>query len=598
MNYNKIEELYVDFILDIIGPNLEREMERNTNLNIVKDIIIKIFNKKLPDYKTFIFPYGSYPIKTYLKDADIDITIFFELKSEHKVYIDLSVELINKVLLLIKEEFERYNKTISFELFSDIKIIMADIRLLKCKIGSISLDISINNFSGLYKIVLIDYIENQFKSQFNKNNLFTENNYSDNKINIFRRTLLLIKGWCFYEGNLMGSNIGLMASYTLEILVIYIFNLHYEYIYNEFDGFEKFFEIMEKIDWEKNIISLFGIFSNFSFQKKLSIFNTSIHNSKDNKDINEPFWYFNKDKNMYNKKDKEINSHLYNDTECEPLLKINELKKLITPINKNIGNIYLKKEGKIINSTNFDKLMNILDPLNNYNNLGKSISYHSNSKMKKVITYMNQQFKNIHKIRKKGNPFLYINSLLNLFKLTLSKNFIELFINYINSPRIMSNSKLFKKNKKEKKIIKIDIEEIQKFNALFTKEKINSNINYYDDEEYDNYEEENEDGGGDPEGKDFEKNYEEDEYAEEEEEQEEKNEKNINDDHKGIIDEKFIIKEEKIKFTPLINNQVIKKIFEIYENKQKIINSNNELLKESKEYSNILEKVLKDYNLI
>ena len=598
MNYNKIEELYVDFILDIIGPNLEREMERNTNLNIVKDIIIKIFNKKLPDYKTFIFPYGSYPIKTYLKDADIDITIFFELKSEHKVYIDLSVELINKVLLLIKEEFERYNKTISFELFSDIKIIMADIRLLKCKIGSISLDISINNFSGLYKIVLIDYIENQFKSQFNKNNLFTENNYSDNKINIFRRTLLLIKGWCFYEGNLMGSNIGLMASYTLEILVIYIFNLHYEYIYNEFDGFEKFFEIMEKIDWEKNIISLFGIFSNFSFQKKLSIFNTSIHNSKDHKDINEPFWYFNKDKNMYNKKDKEINSHLYNDTECEPLLKINELKKLITPINKNIGNIYLKKEGKIINSTNFDKLMNILDPLNNYNNLGKSISYHSNSKMKKVITYMNQQFKNIHKIRKKGNPFLYINSLLNLFKLTLSKNFIELFINYINSPRIMSNSKLFKKNKKEKKIIKIDIEEIQKFNALFTKEKINSNINYYDDEEYDNYEEENEDGGGDPEGKDFEKNYEEDEYAEEEEEQEEKNDKNINDDHKGIIDEKFIIKEEKIKFTPLINNQVIKKIFEIYENKQKIINSNNELLKESKEYSNILEKVLKDYNLI
>ena len=598
MNYNKIEELYVDFILDIIGPNLEREMERNTNLNIVKNIIIKIFNNKLPDYETFIFPYGSYPIKTYLKNADIDITIFFESKSEHKVLIDLPIDLINKAIILIKEEFEKYNKIISFELFSDIKIIMADIRLLKCKIGSISLDISINNFSGLYKIVLIDYIENQFKSQFNKNNLFAGSNYTDNKINIFRRTLLLIKGWCFYEGNLMGSNIGLMASYTLEILVIYIFNLHYEYIYNEFDGFEKFFEIMEKIDWEKNIISIFGIFSNLSFQKKLSIFNTSINNKKDHKDINEPFWYFNKDKNMYNKKDKEINSYLYNDTECEPLLKINELKKLITPINKSIGNIYLKKEGKIINSTNFDKLMNILDPLNNYNNLGKSISYHSNSKMKKVITYMNQQFKNIHKIRKKGNPFLYINSLLNLFKVTLSKNFIELFINYINSPRIMSNSKLFKKNKNEKKIIKIDIEEIQKFNALFTKEKIKSNINYCDDEEYDNYEEENEDGGGDPEGKDFEKNYEEDEYAEEEEEQEEKNEKKINDDYLGIIDEKFIIKEEKIKFSPLINNQVIKKIFELYENKQKIINSNNELLKESKEYSNKLEKVLKDHNLI
>ena len=150
-----------------------------------------------------------------------------------------------------------------------------------------------------------------------------------------------------------------------------------------------------------------------------------------------------------------------------------------------------------------------------------------------------------------------------------------------------------------KKTIKIDIEEIQKFNALFTKEKINSNINYYDDEEYDNYMEENEeDEFCEPEGKDLEDNYEDDEYAEEEEEEEEKKEKKYKDDNKGIIDEKFIIKEEKIKFTPLINNQVIKKLIELYENKQKIINSNNQLLKESKEYSNKLETTLKEHKLI
>jgi hypothetical protein len=249
MNYHKIEELFVDFILDIIGPNLERESDRNDNLNQVKDILIEIFKNNLQDYITYIFPYGSYPIKIYLNNADIDITIFFESKSEHKILLDLPDDLIKNAIITIKEGFENYNKKQSCEVFSDIKIINADIKLLKCKINSISLDISINNLSGLYKIILIDYIENLFKSQFNNNNLFPESCYFDNKINIFRRTLLLIKGWCFYEGNLMGSNIGLMASYTLEILVIYIFNLHYEYIYNEFDGFEKFFEIMEKIDY-------------------------------------------------------------------------------------------------------------------------------------------------------------------------------------------------------------------------------------------------------------------------------------------------------------------------------------------------------------
>lgn len=45
MNYNKIEELFVDFILDIIGPNLVRENERNEHLKMLKKIITEIFEK-------------------------------------------------------------------------------------------------------------------------------------------------------------------------------------------------------------------------------------------------------------------------------------------------------------------------------------------------------------------------------------------------------------------------------------------------------------------------------------------------------------------------------------------------------------------------
>ena len=593
MNYNKIEELYVDFILDLIGPNQKREKERLSYLTKVKGIITNIFQKKLPDYITFIFPYGSFPLKTYLNNADIDLTIFFESKIEQKVFVELPINLINQSIMTIKEEFERYNKESSTELFSDIKIINADIRLLKCKIDSISLDISINNFSGLYKIVFIDYIENLFNEKFIKNNLFYNSSYSDNKINIFRRTLLLIKGWCLYEGNLMGSNIGLMASYTLEILVIFVFNLHYEYIYNEFDGFEKFFEVMEKIDWENNIISLFGIFSNINFQKKLSIYNSQ--NSKDKtKEINEPFWYyhlFSKDKNKFIQKDKEI----------EPLLQISELKKMIGPINKSMENMYLKKEGKMINAANFDKLLNILDPLNNYNNLGKSINYHSNSKMKKVITHMNKQLKQISLIRKKGNPFMYLNSLLNLFKVTLSKTYIELFINYINTPKLMGSSKIFKIAKKcnngDEKKIKIDANEVQKFNELFIDPELNvKNLNILEDEDNDNYVEDLEDGIYLEKSEDIEDDLENDEYAEEKEESGEDEDKpEINDNNNNY---KQYLKDDNIKFIPLINEEIMKKINEIKQNKQKIINNNNQLLKESQDYSSKLETFLKAHKII
>ena len=612
MNYKKIEELFVDYILELTGPNPELEKDRDTNFNIVKGIIIDILNKKFPYYNTFIFPYGSYPMKSYLKNADIDITIFLQSKQEVNIFTEIPIEIINDMIILIKEKFERYNKESAFVLFSEIKIIMADIRLLKCKIGNISLDISVNNFSGIYKVVLIDYIENQFKNEFNRLNLFNDNAFSENKIQIFRRTLILIKAWCLFEGNLMGSNIGLMATYALEIIVIYVFNLHYDHIYNELDGFEKFFELMDNFDWEKSIISLFGIFSSADYQKKLSNYNNNNCNPNNNKKgnknkninntINEPFWYLDYGKgkeingnNVYTLNRIDINND-EDENQIEPLLKLNEIKKLILPINKSMGEIYLKREGRIINAANFDKLINILDPLNNHNNLGKSISFHSKSKMKKIISYMNKQFKYIHKIRKKGNPFLYLNALLNLFKITLTTNYIELFVNYMNSPRLIANSELLKKYKKkeDKKRLKISIEEIQKFNNLFSPEKMNLNQNNFDEEEDDKWVEESEQSSENEEErkeKDFEDNYEEDEYAEEEEEENyEIAEENMNNNK--------LENDEKIKFVPLINSIVINKLFELYENKRSIINFNNELLNKSIDYSNNLEKFLKENKLM
>ena len=599
MNYKKIEELYVDFILDLTGPSQQLEEVRETNFTIVKNIIFNVLNKNFPAHNAYILPYGSYPMKSYLKNADIDITIFLQSKEEEKSIVkEIPIDLISNMILLIKEEFEITNKKSSFELFSEIKVINADIRLLKCKIKNISIDISVNNFSGIYKVVLIDYIEKQFKNEFNKKNLFIDNSFSDNKIQIFRRTLILIKSWCSFEGNLMGSNIGLMASYALEILVIYIFNIYYNSIYNEFDGFEKFFEFMDKFDWEKSIISLFGIFSSNDFLKKLVNYNAVNQKTNMNNVINEPFWY------LGNKKGKDLKTidinkeEDDNESENEPLLKLNEIKKLISPINKSMGNIYLRKEGNIINGTNFEKLINILDPLNNHNNLGKSISFHSKMKMKKIISHMNKQLKYIHEIRKKGSPFLYINSLLNLFNITLTTTYIELFKNYMNSPRLIANSKLYKNSKKtnDKKHINISIDEIRKFNSLFINEKITLKPNHIEEEEKDKCIEESEKSIESEDikiEKNFEDDYEEDEYAEEEEEENYE----TADESKSKTD-KFDDSEGNIKFNLLINNKVIKKLFELNEAKQKIITFNNELLKNSMEYSNGLEKFLKENKLI
>ena len=321
--------------------------------------------KELTDYIIYVIPYGSFPVKSYLKDADIDITICLWSKINKRMLVDIPNSHIDKIMLSLKEEFENKNKELDMELISDIQVITADIRLIKCKIGNINIDISINNFAGLYKIIFINLLEDQIKIKLNNLSIYNNSTYSQNKRNLFRRTFLLIKGWFLYEGKLMGSNIGLMATYTLEILVLYLFNFYFNEINNEFDGFIKFFEIMEKFNWTDEIISLFGLISKFDFHKKIEA------NKKYNQIINRPFWYL-------EKKDNEENNDLIGIKDSnKSLLNFNEVQNSMFYLNRGIEFTCLKNKENILLKANFDKFVNVLDPLNNYNNLGKSINYHS-----------------------------------------------------------------------------------------------------------------------------------------------------------------------------------------------------------------------------
>ena len=601
MNYKKLEELFVDYILSIIGPDSITESQRTNNLKIIKQIIIEVLKKELPDYITYVIPYGSFPVKTYLKDADVDITICFESKKEKKMMVNIPVQIIDKAILIIKEEFEKKNREANFEIIRDIKIIMANIRLLKCKIGNINIDITINNFAGLYKIIFINFIEEEFKHKLS----YKESSYSDNKRNLFRRTLLLIKGWCLYEGKLMGSNMGLMATYTLEILVIYIFNYYYDEINNEFEGFEKFFEIMQKFNWEKEIISLFGIISNFNFFQKLQNYNNNIRIEEEKSKkiiINKPFWYLEEEEQKSNSSLKDS----VNSKNKESLLSISDTKNFMYHLNKGMEYTFLRNEGNTISSTNFDKMINVLDPLNNHNNLGRSITYHNKSRMKIVISFMLKKLKNINQIKNSSNPFIYMNYLLNLFKDTLSTIDLELFEKFLKTPKIIVNSKIYKKfiKSKEEDKFSVDKADIIKFNKLFSDNDDNicngGSLNL-EEEDLDEYEEDKD------ENKIMDKSELNEEEEDEDADQYEEDigtDKNLEQNHninenseESENEDNFEIKEN-VNFEYILNKEIMKKLFELYYNKENAVKSNNIFIMEAKEYSVGLEKFLYVHNLI
>ena len=275
----------------------------------------------------------------------------------------------------------------------------------------------------------------------------------------------------------------------------------------------------------------------------------------------------------------------------EPLLNLDDTKRFINNLIKGMEYSYLRKEGNVISIINFDKMVNVLDPINNHNNLGKSINYHNKSKMKMVISFMIKKLKNIQDIRKSSNPFIYMNSLLNLFKETLSSIDLDLFEKSLKTPKILVNSNIYKKfiKIKEDNICLVEKEDISKFNSLFSENGINNDINQFiEEEDFDEYAENSMDKS--------EKTEEEDEDPYEEEINTISNDNNeTSEDSENDI---FFEIKENVKFECVINKDIMKKIFELYENKQNSIKSNNEFIKQSKDYSSIIQKFLKEHNLI
>lgn len=64
-----------------------------------------------------------------------------------------------------------------------------------------------HNFSSIYFLIQVDRL-------IGRNHLF-------------KRSIILIKAWCYYESRILGAHHGLISTYALETLVLYIFHLYH-----------------------------------------------------------------------------------------------------------------------------------------------------------------------------------------------------------------------------------------------------------------------------------------------------------------------------------------------------------------------------------
>ena len=78
-DYTRIENDFRDYILNTLGPNEEHDYSRENKFRLIQKIIQNGFASE-QGIVPHVFSFGSFPLRTYLPDSDMDITVILEDK--------------------------------------------------------------------------------------------------------------------------------------------------------------------------------------------------------------------------------------------------------------------------------------------------------------------------------------------------------------------------------------------------------------------------------------------------------------------------------------------------------------------------------------
>ncbi|PQP95595.1 uncharacterized protein Pyn_10368 [Prunus yedoensis var. nudiflora] len=219
----KAEERTAELIA-CIQPNPPSEERRNAVADYVQRLIMKCFPCQ-------VFTFGSVPLKTYLPDGDIDLTAFSKTQNLKDTWAHQVRDML---------ENEEKNENAEFRV-KEVQYIQAEVKIIKCLVENIVVDISFNQLGGLCTLCFLEEVDHLI-----------------NQNHLFKRSIILIKAWCYYESRILGAHHGLISTYALETLVLYIFHVFNNSFAGPLEVLYRFLEFFSKFDWDNFCVSLWG----------------------------------------------------------------------------------------------------------------------------------------------------------------------------------------------------------------------------------------------------------------------------------------------------------------------------------------------------
>ena len=317
---NPIFEGYLNWWAVSLLPNKERESRRFG--------VVTAISQLLQSIGASVYPYGSYAMKCYLPDADVDVTcIVPTLINKEK-----SSKWLNIVMTELIREVSQEEPRFNIQSFSFVNAVHC--QLIKCQIGFVDVDISLNQVRSLASFSLFEHINRKIGSN-----------------HLFKKSLILIKVWAEKEAGIVGSQHGFLSSYAIRVMMLFIFNAFHSMITSPGHAVFLFWEYFAFFNWKDYALSIFGPVKLIALPSQFILDDSSPCSLFQILDRDSTFLL---DESI-------LNTHL-------PIYEVpseSEPRSVRTP--------FFPVRALQQSSGRFCKWLNILDPMDPFNNIGRSV---------------------------------------------------------------------------------------------------------------------------------------------------------------------------------------------------------------------------------
>lgn len=247
----------IDRLVACLLPCPQSETRRYAIASHVVDCIKRCFqggSQPMAHRRVEAFPFGSVPLKAYLPDGDVDISIFVEGLTEQGTK-KFKEQWAYDLKSFLEAEMEAgqaeagsgkagkgpgHGHGRQFQI-QEVQAIQAEVKIVKCIVSGLEVDVSCNALGGLCTVGFLEWCDDRI-----------------GKDHLLKKSILLIKAWCYYESRLLGAHHGMLSSYALEVMVLYVMNVHGEEMDSPMEVFLRFMQVFADFDWERYCLSVLG----------------------------------------------------------------------------------------------------------------------------------------------------------------------------------------------------------------------------------------------------------------------------------------------------------------------------------------------------